>query len=203
MLCMVLFPAMLGAIILAQPLYTLFYGAPNSTALWLFVGALLQVIFLALYSLLAPMLQALFENRKAIRYFGYGLIIKIVLQIPFIYFFHAYGPLLSTAIGLTIPIVLMYKRIYEVTRFNRKALLRGIFLVSILTAMMGVIVAIATVGLHFIVSPTTRVGSVVYIVLVGALGVLVYGFLALVTRLLDKLIGGRAKALRQKLHLER
>ena len=67
---------------------------------------------------------------------------------------------------------------------------------------MDVIVAIATVGLHFIVSPTTRVGSVVSIVLVGALGVLVYGFLALVTRLLDKLIGGRAKALRQKLHLE-
>ena len=202
MLCMVLFPAMLGAIILAQPVYTLFYGAPNSTALWLFVGALVQVIFLALYSLLAPMLQALFENRKAIRYFGYGLIIKIVMQIPFIYFFHAYGPHLSTAIGLTIPIILMYKRIHEVTRFNRKALWRGILLVSILTVIMGVIVAIATVGLHFIVSPTTRVGSVVYIVLVGALGVLVYGFLALVTRLLDKLIGGRAKALRQKLHLE-
>lgn len=202
MLCMVLFPAMLGTIILAQPVYTLFYGAPNSTALWLFVGALVQVIFLALYSLLAPMLQALFENRKAIRYFGYGLIIKIVLQIPFIYFFHAYGPLLSTAIGLTIPIILMYKRIHEATRFNRKALWRGILLVSILTVIMGVIVAIATVGLHFIVSPTTRVGSVVYIVLVGAIGVLLYGFLALVTRLLDKLIGGRAKALRQKLHLE-
>ena len=50
MLCMVLFPAMMGAIILAQPLYTLFYGAPNDAALWLFVGALVQVIFLALYS---------------------------------------------------------------------------------------------------------------------------------------------------------
>lgn len=202
MLCMVLFPALLGAIILAQPVYTLFYGAPNSTALWLFVGALIQVIFLALYSLLAPMLQALFENRKAIRYFVYGLVVKIILQVPFIYIFRAYGPLISTAIGLAVPIVLMFNRIYEVTRFNRKALGRGVLLVTILTLIMGVVVALATVGLHLFVSPTTRVGSVIYIILIGAIGVLVYGFLALATRLLDKLIGNRAKVLRQKLHME-
>ena len=106
---MVLLPAMMGAIILAQPLYTLFYGAPNNDALWLFVVALIQVIFLALYSLLAPMLQALFENRKAINYFAYGLVVKIVLQVPFIFLFKAYGPLLSTAIGLMIPIILMFQ----------------------------------------------------------------------------------------------
>lgn len=202
MLCMVLFPATLGVLILAQPVYTLFYGAPSSTALWLFVGALLQVIFLTLYSLLAPMLQALFENRKAISYFGYGLIVKIVLQLPLIYFFHAYGPLLSTVVGLAVPIVLMFNRIYEITRFNRKALWRGLLLVTILTAIMGVVVALATIGLHFFVSPITRVGSVVYIVLIGSLGILVYGFLALVTRLLDKLIGSRAKTIRQRLHIE-
>lgn len=202
MLCMVLFPAMMGAIILAQPLYTLFYGAPNNNALWLFVGALIQVIFLALYSLLAPMLQALFENRKAIHYFAYGLVVKIVLQVPFIFLFKAYGPLLSTAIGLMIPIVLMFNQIHQVTHFNRKALWRGILLVTILTAIMGVVVALGTFGLHFIISPTTRIGSVIYLVLMGALGVAVYGFLALATHLLDKLIGSRAKALRQKFHLE-
>ena len=31
------------------------------------------------------MLQALFENRKAINYFAYGLVVKVVLQVPFIY----------------------------------------------------------------------------------------------------------------------
>lgn len=202
MLCMVLFPAILGSIILAQPLYTLFYGAPNSTALWLFVGALVQVIFLALYSLLAPMLQALFENRKAILYFAYGLIAKIVLQIPLIYVFKAYGPLLSTIVGLAIPIILMFNRIHAVTSFNRKALWRGLLLVTILTIMMGLVIIIVTALLSFIVSPTTRVGSMVYLVLVGGLGLLLYMFLTLVTRLLDKLIGGRAKVLRQKFHME-
>ena len=198
---MVLFPALVGAIILAEPIYTLFYGAPSNTALWLFVGALIQVIFLALYSLLAPMLQALFEPRKAILYFVYGLVVKIVLQIPFIYVFQAYGPLISTAIGLAVPIVLMYRRIHEVTGFNRQGLRRSILLMTLLALIMGVVVAIAAYGLHFAISPTTRLGSVVYIALVGAIGVLVYGFLTLATHLLDKLIGTRAKTLRQKLHL--
>lgn len=201
MLWMVLFPALVGAIILAEPIYTLFYGAPSNTALWLFVGALIQVIFLALYSLLAPMLQALFESRKAILYFVYGLVVKIVLQIPLIYVFQAYGPLISTAIGLAVPIVLMYRRIHEVTGFNRQGLRRSILLMTLLAFIMGVVVAIAAYGLHFAISPTTRLGSVVYIALVGAIGVLVYGFLTLATHLLDKLIGTRAKTLRQKLHL--
>lgn len=201
MLWMVLFPALVGAIILAEPIYTLFYGAPSNTALWLFVGALIQVIFLALYSLLAPMLQALFEPRKAILYFVYGLVVKIVLQIPFIYVFQAYGPLISTVIGLAVPIVLMYRRIHEVTGFNRQGLRRSILLMTLLALIMGVVVAIAAYGLHFAISPTTRLGSVVYIALVGAIGVLVYGFLTLATHLLDKLIGTRAKTLRQKLHL--
>lgn len=201
MLWMVLFPALVGAIILAEPIYTLFYGAPSNTALWLFVGALIQVIFLALYSLLAPMLQALFEPRKAILYFVYGLVVKIVLQIPLIYVFQAYGPLISTAIGLAVPIVLMYRRIHEVTGFNRQGLRRSTLLMTLLALIMGVVVAIAAYGLHFAISPTTRLGSVVYIALVGAIGVLVYGFLTLATHLLDKLIGTRAKTLRQKLHL--
>ncbi len=201
MLWMVLFPALVGAIILAESIYTLFYGAPSNTALWLFVGALIQVIFLALYSLLAPMLQALFEPRKAILYFVYGLVVKIVLQIPLIYVFQAYGPLISTAIGLAVPIVLMYRRIHEVTGFNRQGLRRSILLMTLLALIMGVVVAIAAYGLHFAINPTTRLGSVVYIALVGAIGVLVYGFLTLATHLLDKLIGTRAKTLRQKLHL--
>ena len=85
---------------------------------------------------------------------------------------------------------------------SRKALWRGILLIIVLTAVMGIMVTLATVGLHFIVSPITRVGSVVYIVIIGSLGILVYGFLALVTHLLDKLIGSRAEAIRQKLHIK-
>ncbi|SDB33581.1 Membrane protein involved in the export of O-antigen and teichoic acid [Streptococcus henryi] len=202
MLLMVLTPALLGSIILAKPLYTLFYGTPSTTALGLFIASLIQVIFLSLYSLLGPMLQALFENRKAILYFVYGMVIKIVLQIPSIYLFHAYGPLVSTTIGLTVPIYLMYKQIHAVTRFNRRAVLKGSLLIAILSVIMGLVVTLGYYGLNFVISPDTRLSSVLYLLILGALGIAVYGFLALVTKLLDKLIGQRAETLRQKLHLQ-
>lgn len=79
-------PAIAGSVILAKPLYTVFYGAPDSQALLLFVASLIQVIFLALYSVLAPMLQAIFETRKAINYFAIGVLIKAILQLPLIIF---------------------------------------------------------------------------------------------------------------------
>ena len=80
---------------------------------------MLQTVILGLYTVLSPMIQALFQNRKAIRYFLYGVVVKLVLQIPFILVFRSYGPLLSTTIALMVPIVLMYREIQTITQFNR------------------------------------------------------------------------------------
>ena len=111
MLLAFLLPATFGAVAVAKPLYTVFYGQPDSLALGLFIVAMLQTIILGLYMVLSPMIQALFQNRKAIRYFFYGVVVKLVLQIPFILVFRSYGPLLSTTIALMVPIVLMYREI--------------------------------------------------------------------------------------------
>ncbi|MBZ5797730.1 polysaccharide biosynthesis C-terminal domain-containing protein, partial [Burkholderia contaminans] len=88
--------------------------------LGLFVFAVLQSIILGLYMVLSPMLQAMFRNRKAVLYFIYGSIAKLVLQLPTIALFHSYGPLISTTIALIIPNVLMYRDICKVTGVKRK-----------------------------------------------------------------------------------
>lgn len=201
MLMIFIIPAVIGATILAKPLYTVFYGVPQGQALGLFVVSLLQVIILVIYTILAPMLQALFQNKKAIKYFVYGMVIKLIIQIPFIYVFQAYGPLLSTAIGLIVPIVLMYREIHAITHFNREAVKKSTLLVCILTAIMGVAVWIAYWLLGLILPEGGRATSFVYLVVIGFIGVAVYGSLALLTRLLDKVIGSRADILRQKFHI--
>ena len=89
LLLLFIVPAIAGSVILAKPLYTVFYGAPDSQAHLLFVASLIQVIFLALYSVLAPMLQAIFETRKAINYFAIGVLVKAILQLPLIIFLGA------------------------------------------------------------------------------------------------------------------
>lgn len=197
MLTMFLLPAILGSVILAKPLYTIFYGQSDQLALNLFIAALIQTLFLAFYTLFSPMLQALFENRKALIYFAYGLIVKLVLQIPCIYLLQAYGPLLATAVGLLVPIVLSYKQIHKVTSFSQTIVFRSNLLIAILTLLMGLVVALVTLGLGLVLSSDGRINSMIYILLVGTVGVAFYGYLTLKTRLLDKMLGSRAAALRK------
>ncbi|WP_313965296.1 polysaccharide biosynthesis protein [uncultured Streptococcus sp.] len=201
MLVAFLLPATIGAVAIAEPLYTVFYGKPDSLALGLFILAMLQTIILGLYTVLSPMIQALFQNRKAILYFGYGVLVKLILQVPFIYFFKAYGPLLSTTIGLMIPIVLMYKEIHVVTKFNRKTVFKRSLLTAILTFIMLLVVLLSALILGFVLKPNGRVTSMVYVALIGGVGIVIYGGLGLRLRFLDRFIGSKAASLRNKFHI--
>ena len=201
MLVAFLLPATIGAVAIAEPLYTVFYGKPDSLALGLFILAMLQTVILGLYTVLSPMIQALFQNRKAILYFGYGVLVKLILQVPFIYLFKAYGPLLSTTIGLMIPIVLMYKEIHLVTQFNRKTVFKRSLLTAILTLILLLVVLLSAFILGFVIKPNGRVTSMIYVALIGGVGIIVYGGLGLRLRFLDRFIGSKAASLRNKFHI--
>ena len=201
MLLLFLLPATIGSVLVARPLYTIFYGRPDSLALGLFIFAMLQTIILGIYTVLSPMIQALFQNRKAIIYFGYGVLVKLILQIPFIYLFRAYGPLLATTIGLIVPIILMYQHIRQVTGLNQTILFKRSLLIGILTAVMALLIAIVEVVLRFVFHPSGRISSMLYLVIIGGLGIAIYGAMALRVRLLDRFIGEKAQTLRQKFHI--
>ena len=202
MLLLFILPATIGAVLVARPLYTVFYGQPDKLALGLFVFALIQTIILSFYTVLAPMIQALFQNRKAIVYFLYGVVVKLLLQIPLIWLFRAYGPLLSTTIGLIVPIVFMYREIRDITGLNPQNLIKRSLLTCILTLLMIVVIALADLLLGFFFHPAGRVSSMIYLVLIGGIGIAVYGGLALRVRLLDRFVGeAKASSLRRKFHI--
>ena len=202
MLFLFLLPATVGVVMVGEPLYTVFYGKPDSLAMGLFVFAVLQSTILGLYMVLSPMLQAMFRNRKAILYFFYGSIAKLVLQIPSIAIFHSYGPLISTTIGLIIPIVLMYREICQISGVHRKIILKRTILVTILTLVMFILVGFLQWILGLVFQPTGRFWSFIYVALIGTIGGGLYGFMSLYTRLLDKVIGqAKADRLRARLKL--
>ncbi|WP_048800509.1 putative polysaccharide biosynthesis protein [Streptococcus constellatus] len=201
MLLLFLLPATIGSVLVARPLYTIFYGRPDSLALGLFIFAMLQTIILGIYTVLSPMIQALFQNRKAIIYFGYGVLVKLILQIPFIYLFRAYGPLLATTVGLIVPIVLMYQHIRQVTGLNQRILVKRSSLIGILTAIMSFLIAIVEVVLGVVFYPNGRISSMLYLIMIGGLGMIIYGAMALRVRLLDRFIGEKAQVLREKFHI--
>lgn len=201
MLLLFLLPATIGSVLVARPLYTIFYGRPDRLALGLFIFAMLQTIILGIYTVLSPMIQALFQNRKAIIYFGYGVLVKLILQIPFIYLFRAYGPLLATTVGLIVPIVLMYQHIRQVTGLNQRILVKRSLLIGILTAIMSLLIAIVEVVLGVVFYPNGRISSMLYLIMIGGLGMIIYGAMALRVRLLDRFIGEKAQVLREKFHI--
>ena len=185
-----------------EPLYTVFYGKPDSLAMGLFVFAVLQSTILGLYMVLSPMLQAMFRNRKAVLYFIYGSIAKLVLQLPTIALFHSYGPLISTTIGLIIPILFIYRELCRVTGMRGNVVFRRTILISLLTLVMFIGVGAIQWILGFVFQPSGRLWSFLYVTLVGAMGGGVYGIMSLRTRLLDKVIGkAQADRLRIKLKL--
>ena len=202
MLFLFLLPATVGVVMVGEPLYTVFYGKPDSLALGLFVFAVLQSTILGLYMVLSPMLQAMFRNRKAVLYFIYGSLAKIVLQLPSIAIFHSYGPLISTTIGLIIPIVLMYREICQITGARRKIILKRTILITILTLVMFILVGFLQWIFGLVFHPTGRFWSFIYVALIGTIGGGLYGVMSLYTRLLDKVIGqAKADQLRARLKL--
>lgn len=202
MLLLFILPATIGAVLVARPLYTVFYGQPDNLALGLFVFALLQTIILSFYTVLAPMIQALFQNRKAIRYFLYGVLAKLVLQLPLVWLFQAYGPLFSTTVGLIVPIVLMYCEIRDITGLNPKNLVKRSLLTCILTLVMIVAVTLADLVLCLIFQPSGRISSMIYLVFIGGIGIVAYVGLALRVRLLDRFVGEeKATRIRNKFHV--
>ena len=123
------------------------------------------------------------------------------MQIPFIYLFRAYGPLLATTVGLIVPIVLMYQHIRQVTGLNQRILVKRSLLIGILTAIMSLLIAIVEVVLGVVFHPNGRISSMLYLIMIGGLGLIIYGAMALRVRLLDRFIGEKAQVLRQKFHI--
>ena len=202
MLLLFLFPATVGVVMVGEPIYTIFYGKPDGLALGLFIFAVLQSTILGVYMVLSPMLQAMFHNRKAIRYFFYGSVAKLVLQLPTIYLFHSYGPLISTSIALIIPILFIYRELCRVTGMRGNVVFRRTILISLLTFVMFIGVGAIQWVLGFVFQPSGRLWSFLYVTLIGAMGGGVYGIMSLRTRLLDKVIGkAQADRLRIKLKL--
>lgn len=201
MLFIFIIPAILGTILLARPLYVSFYGAAENAAISLFRVNLLLIFLQGLYALFGVVIQAIFENQKAILYFLIGIIVKSIIQLPFIYLFQAYGPLWATGVGLAVTTFLIYHRVEQVVSVQKEAIKKDTVMIGVVSLVMGVVVWMLELGLSRVLPPVGRTASIIHIVVAGSVGVLIYGYLTLKTRQLDKLIGTRASRLRKKLHI--
>ncbi|HFI0716788.1 TPA: oligosaccharide flippase family protein [Streptococcus suis] len=194
-------PAIVGTVLLARPLYSVFYGQSQDIEIQLFIWNLVMILPLGLYSVISVVIQAIFENRRAVIYFAIGMLIKVVLQLPMIYLFQVYGPFLSTLISLSVMLYLFYKRIDAVLGVDEGLIVKDIVTISWISLVMGGVVWFLELFLNYLLPASGYLSSFVHLVLAGGVGVLVFVLLTLKTRQLDRLIGSRADLLRRKLKL--
>lgn len=194
-------PAIVGTVLLARPLYTIFYGPSEDIAIDLFVWNLVMILPLGLYSVISVVIQAIFENRRAIYYFVIGMLVKMVLQVPMIYLFQSYGPFISTLIGLGLMLYLFYRRIDQVLHIDERLVVKDVVTISWISLVMGLLVWLIECLLSMVLPATGYVSSFIHLLLAGGAGILVFVVLTLKTRQLDRLIGSKAQLLRRKLRL--
>ena len=197
---LIMLPAVFGVMVLAYPLYTVFY-VPNVLGANLLFWTAMQSLLLGYYMFASNMLQGMSENRKAVLYLSIGLMIKIALQIPLVSHFGVYGPLLATTAGFLVSCTLITRKIYQVSRFDVKLLGRRVLLLFIIAGMMlGVVFALQNL-LGMFLSFEYKLTAFGVVGISGLIGGMVYGFLVLITRIGERLLGDRVKKLRVKLRM--
>lgn len=197
----IMLPATFGMLLLAYPLNTLFYP-PSHLGTNLLIVAALSGLLQGLFMMTSSMLQGIYKNSSAILYFAIGLGVKIVTQIPFIYLLESYGPLISTTIGFGVTCYLNMHKLHKETRFNASLTFRRTVLVTLMTFVMLIFAGLTRFVFGHFLTSEHKMQSFLLILLVAAVGVIVYIYMSLKVRIADKLLGSKMAGLRNKLKIK-
>ncbi|MBA4537729.1 oligosaccharide flippase family protein [Bacillus aquiflavi] len=193
-------PAVVGISLLAEPTYTVFYGHNQLGADVLQVYAPVAILF-AFFSVTAAILQGINEQRFTILSLLVGLLIKLSLNIPLIKIFETKGAVYATALGYLAAVIINIIVIKLFARYSFRLVIHRSLLISFFTFLMFIGAAIVYKLLGFVLTPDTRMESLIIIIICAVVGAGIYFYLSFRTQLMNVLFGERADRLRKKLRL--
>lgn len=197
----VMLPAIVGMIILAFPLNTLFYKA-NGLGTALLIESCIAGIMMGLFMLSSTTLQGLNGNKSAVGYLVFGIVVKCLLQIPAILAFEVYGPLFATFIGFLVANILIIGEIHQISQFSFRQTVRVTGQICGMTLFMSVFAVAAKYLGMLVLSPERKTQAFLLCIFVAVIGGFAYLWIALKNRLADKLLGDRVGGLRAKLRIK-
>ncbi|WP_225743625.1 polysaccharide biosynthesis protein [Marinilactibacillus sp. Marseille-P9653] len=197
-----MFPAAVGMAVVAEPLYNVFFR-PSALGTSITQVSAYMAIFIALYAVLGNMLQAANQTRPAIWALVIGFVVKIVTQPLFVGVLglNAFGMLYSTIAGFGITCFLMMRIMHKATHYSIPLLFRRSALIMILSLIMGAFTMLTKIGLGTVLNFESKTQAGLSLPVMAAVGIVVYGYLVLKTRLADRLIGAQAARVRNKLKI--
>jgi O-antigen/teichoic acid export membrane protein len=197
---LVMWPSALGMAAVARPLYTLFYVDDHLGEAMLAFDAYVA-IFMGLFTVLAAVMQGLYQNRQAIRYFLIGLGVKMLVQYPLVFWTVSFGPLVATLIGMATTVVLMLLALDRQYDLDWARLGHDVTQLLLASLVMFGCVVVVVGGLSVAIGGMRKLTAVPVLLVGATVGVAVYGYLILRWRLADDLFGPRLAAIRRRLRI--
>lgn len=199
----VMFPAAFGMMAVSEPIFALFYGVDRYTfeGYHLLMVASFMSIILGLFTIVSSILQSFGKHRLAIRYLIIGLVVKVVLQYPLIAVSETSGALWATTIGFLVTSLLSLGNIYQLTGFDWKETGNSVGAIAVITGWMMVAAYVTIRVARLFLSPERKLVALILVLLVAAIGGFVYLYLALKTRMADRVLGQRVGGLRRVLRI--
>lgn len=201
LLLFIMFPAALGMFVVAEPLYTFFYDYSDLGISITRVYSVVSIV-LALYIMLGNICQSANLQRKAIYAVAAGFVVKLVSQPIFIWLSGPYGMLYSTFLGLGLTVFLMLRALHKSIHYSVKVLVRKSLLSLLLAVVMAIIVLIFREILRPFLDFHSRTQGLIATLLLAAIGVISYMYMALKVRLADELLGSKVASIRTKFNIK-
>ncbi|MGL4522099.1 MAG: putative polysaccharide biosynthesis protein, partial [Bacilli bacterium] len=182
-------PAAIGMSLLGESVYNSLYttnklGGPIVTA-YAPVG-----ILFALFSVSMAVLQGLNLQKVAMRSLVFGVLTKLVFNIPFIMFFETQGAIAATALGYCISICYSFSHIMRVTESRYVLMFKRIFQTIVALLLMSVPVLLVEWGLSQWFHPLdSRKDAFIILVPSIFVGVITYLLVAKWFNLFEKILG--------------
>lgn len=197
---LVMLPAAIGMAVLAEPIYAFVFAFDPMGTTLLQISSFVAIT-MGLFSVLVAMMQAMSFFREAIIGMLVGVAIKLILQFPLLAIFGSAGALFATAIAF-IGIACFYLwRLTTRINFSIVELLNQIKGIVALALSMGIVAWLVNYLLRAtIISPEQSLfAQLIQLVIVAAVGAGVYILGGLRFKILDTILGDKAKTLRAKL----
>lgn len=193
-------PAVFGMSLLAEPIYTAFYGYNELGVHILQVYAPTAILF-AGFSITAAILQGINQQKFTVLSLLVGILIKLILNIPLIKLFETEGSVYATTLGYLVATAINMYVIYYFTGFKYNIVFKRTLLIVIFTGIMAISVTFALWVASFVLDGTNRLQSLPLIVIGVVVGAFVYFVLAMKSKLAHRLFGTRIQKIQKKLGL--
>ncbi|MGA9230582.1 MAG: polysaccharide biosynthesis protein [Exiguobacterium oxidotolerans] len=181
-------PAVVGMILLSQETFHVLF--PKDQEAWVYLLSYApSALFLALYSVTAAVLQGINRQYFTIIATLAGLVTKYLLNAPLIHLTgDGTGAGYATILGYLVATGLMFFRITQTVDFPFSSVLRRTSLIMIISAIMGIGVALVKWGMVAFL-PETTLASLAILIVGAGLGIVIFAGLAIWTGLAEAVLG--------------